>query len=341
MTPLVLLVGFLGAGKTSLLRKLVPLLRTKGTRPSIILNDYQNARVDAELFRELEAIVTPISGSCVCCGSREELLEAMDAHEHSAGGILLVETNGTTDAEELVTLLAADPRLRDFSLPFQISVVDAKRWQKRFWHNSLEADQVATASVIYLGHRDEVDEERVDKVLASLAATKAVLPPLDLEEIAGELASLVTECAQQPQRVIHSACESCGHNHDHEHGHNHEHEHEHEHEQEKDPHHHDRSLHHFAAVETEIPAVVNRRVFENALRALPPEILRAKGLVRFEEDPEVLHIFQKIGQFDEVQTAPLEGDPVTNQTLAVFIGSRIGEDFVGTFLRVLSPGVTK
>jgi G3E family GTPase len=317
MTPLVLLVGFLGAGKTSLLKRLVPLLREKSVRPSIVLNDYQNARVDAELFRELEASVTPISGSCVCCGSREELLAALDAHKHSDDDILLVETNGTTDAEELVALLAADPRLGKFSLPFQVSVVDAKRWQKRFWHNALEADQLATASVIYLGHTDEVDEERLNRVLASLDGKKAPLPALCLQTLADELVQLVGNCRNSEHRMPGGTCDECGHAHD------------------PPGHHHDRARHHFAAVETALPPLVNRRAFESALLALPREILRAKGLVRFEDAPGELNIFQKIGQFDEVQMALLEGEPVTDQTLAVFIGARIEDDFPHQFLSSL------
>lgn len=337
MTPLILLVGFLGAGKTSLLRKMIPLLREKGLRPSIILNDYQNAKIDAELFRELEAEVKPISGSCVCCGSRDKLLEVLDSHEHSDGNILLVETNGTTDAEELVTMLAADPRLGRFSLPFQVSIVDAKRWQKRFWHNSLEADQLATASVIYLGHTDEVDEERLNKVLASLEAIKAPLPALSLEKLATELAQLVQECATGRNRVVSGTCEQCGHEHD-----SHEHEHASHHEHEEDitqhKHQHNQARHHFAAVETALPPLVNRKTFENALLSLPEEILRAKGLVRFEDSPQELNIFQKIGHFDAVQIAPLEGEPITNQTLAVFIGSHIDEDFSRNFVASFSKG---
>jgi len=317
MTPLVLLVGFLGAGKTSLLRQLVPLLRQEGTVPSIILNDYQNAKVDAALFRQLQAEVTPISGSCVCCGSRQELLEAMDAYEHRENGVLLVETNGTTDSGELVTLLAADPRLRRFSLPFQISVVDAKRWQKRFWHNGLEADQLATASVVFLGHTDEVDEARLKVVVKSLARAGVPLPPRTTGELAGELAALVREAPSQQERSLEAP-----HHHDH-HGHSHDHGHAHA------------ERHHFSAVETALPATVDRTLFEEALRGMPEEILRAKGLVRFTGEPEALHIFQKIGKFDAVQMAPLEGNPVIDQPLAVFIGAQIEERFVSSFLSVL------
>ena len=77
MIPLVLMAGFLGAGKTRFLTQLVPALATLGTRTRIVLNDFQNARVDAARLGALEALVTPLNGECVCCGSLRELLQTL------------------------------------------------------------------------------------------------------------------------------------------------------------------------------------------------------------------------------------------------------------------------
>ncbi|HRJ73721.1 MAG TPA: GTP-binding protein, partial [Terrimicrobiaceae bacterium] len=137
MTPLVLLVGFLGSGKTTFLKGILPALQERRLRPAVIINDYQNARVDAEQLTGLASEVSAISGDCVCCGSREELVSALERFEHAPGRIVLVETNGTTDSEQLIEMLALEPALKAFSLPVQLSVVDAQRWQKRFWHNAL------------------------------------------------------------------------------------------------------------------------------------------------------------------------------------------------------------
>jgi G3E family GTPase len=102
MTPLVLLVGIFGAGKTTLLMGLLPLLRNRGIEPHVVINDYQNAQVDAEQLRGLATEISAISGDCVCCGSREELLAQLEKFEHVPGCLVLVETNGTTDNEMLI-----------------------------------------------------------------------------------------------------------------------------------------------------------------------------------------------------------------------------------------------
>lgn len=357
MTPLVVLVGFLGAGKTTALRRLLPELQARGCVPTVILNDYQNARVDAEYFREISAAVTPISGSCVCCGSRQELLEALESYQPVSGGVVLLETNGTTDAGELITLLAADPLLRQFTMPVQVSIIDVKRWQKRFWHNGLEADQVRTASFLWFGHGDEVTPERRAAVEDSLRGKHLWQPETNAEQLAEELADLVRDVACQPGRVPeslargtpgeevaedapeehrHEHAQEHDHTQDHPHHHDHGHAHEHAHDHEHD-HAHDHAMrHHFAATEVTLPEVVSRAVFEEALRGLPPEILRVKGLVRLAEEPETLQIFQKIEHFDHVQMAPLAGESVLPGPLAVLVGSHLPEGCIERFLRQLA-----
>ncbi len=51
--PTILFVGFLGAGKTTFLREILPHLEARGLVPYVLINDYQNARVDASSLRHL------------------------------------------------------------------------------------------------------------------------------------------------------------------------------------------------------------------------------------------------------------------------------------------------
>jgi G3E family GTPase len=168
MTPLILLVGFLGAGKTTYLRRLLPQLSQLGIEAHIIINDYQNASVDAELLHDLTEMIVPISGSCVCCGSRDKLLSALEDFDHRPGRVVIIEANGTTDSEELIELLSLAPTLEQFAPPTQVSVIDGKRWQKRFWHNGLELDQAKTANHLFVSRTDEIDKTRLRKVNESL-----------------------------------------------------------------------------------------------------------------------------------------------------------------------------
>lgn len=198
--PLVLLIGFLGAGKTTLLRQLLPLLRAQGLSPHVILNDYRNAQVDAHQLEGLAEHVEPISGSCVCCDSRDDLLDTFARMELSSNGVVLLEANGTADAQELIEILTADRRTRRFTLPIQVSVVDAKRWQKRYWNNGMEAGQIRTASSIVLTRVEEVDSKRLAEVKADLACRNPRALLQDAEALADQLGALLRRRDQLPPR---------------------------------------------------------------------------------------------------------------------------------------------
>lgn len=323
MTPLILLVGFLGAGKTTYLRRLLPLLQEKGLQAHVIINDFQNASVDASLLQDISDAVTPISGTCVCCGSRESLVEAFQNFEHRPGRVVIVETNGTTDSEELVEWLSLAPELEKFTAPVQLSVIDGKRWQKRFWHNRLELEQTRTASYVYVSRAEEVGEQRMAQVAASLRHHKIADETREPAQFAETIAQLSAEYASVGGRSElakttyhihehHDGC-SCGHEHG---GHEH--------------HHHDHSEHHFASFQIDLPEIVERKALEAFLNDLPEEVIRAKGLVRLTDSPDKHYIFQKVDRFDAVQLFPLGKNSPQKQPLAIFIGPRIPEEEVRT-----------
>lgn len=317
MTPLVLFVGFLGAGKTTLLRALIPELRMAGLDPSLILNDYQNAKVDAELFRDVASDIRPISGSCVCCGSREELIEQLENFPHREKSVMLVEANGTTDTPELVEHLTAHPRLRGYTLPIQIAVVDAKRWQKRFWHNELERVQVRTATHIFLSRRDEVKPDRLAAVEADLAKLAPQSMRLDAARFAEELVGLEAEMRLIERREwivaiakpgkLFSPVSSPTHSHSHS---------------------------HFASAEFALPALIAKERLEVFLNALPPEVMRAKGIVRFQVEGPVF-IFQKVEQSNTAQFVELRNPPADTAPLLIVVGPQLDVEALAASLSVL------
>jgi len=303
MTPLILITGFLGAGKTTLLRTLIPGLRAGGLEPSLILNDHQNARVDAELFRDIASDVRPISGSCVCCGSREELIAQLENFNHHEKSVRLIEANGTTDTPELVEHLTAHPGLRAYTLPIQIAVVDAKRWQKRFWHNELERQQIRTSTHLHLTRREEIKSERLRAVEEE---TRRIAPQaawFDAGDFIRELTNLEAEVRPLENRAAFFAMASprrglaptTGHRHAHS---------------------------HFASAELALPAVTDRPRLEAFLQELPSDVMRAKGLVRFQAGGPWF-LFQKVEQSREVQFVELSSPPTEAAPLVILVGPRL------------------
>jgi G3E family GTPase len=308
MTPLIVIVGFLGAGKTTFLQKLVPALGAEGLTPSLLINDYQNARIDAERFRGVIDEVTTLNGDCVCCGSRDELLAALEQFEHRTGRVLLLETNGTTDSEQLLETLAFNKDLKRFTPPIQLSIIDGQRWQRRFWHNALEREQVRTATHLFISRTDIIAPERLASVEKSLDSLGIHAPVTDPASFAKEIASLPDTLKSPRSQKPHS--------------------HDTEHHRSEGEHHHHHAKHHFASCEIPLPAFVFKRAFEDFLNALPKEVLRAKGLVVFREDPGEFQIFQKVGHDGPVHFFPIGPHPLIQEPVALFIGPHLPVDFL-------------
>lgn len=274
MIPLVLMAGFLGAGKTRLLTELVPLLAAKGTRTRIILNDFQNARVDAARLGALEALVTPLNGECVCCGSLRELLQTLYDVPADPGSVMLIEANGATETDELLGHLTTDQQLGHFTLPLQLTVVDAARWQKRWWHNALERAQVNTATHLFLNWTHRLSETRLAAVRASLHAENARAIHVNAGSFAEALHAL--SVAVQADASLGgrtgtpaplAACARA----------------------ERPAH-----THPFGSATLPLPPMVSRAAFERFVQTLPASVVRAKGLVRFAEDPGPMYVWHRV-----------------------------------------------
>lgn len=320
MTPLILLVGFLGSGKTTYLRRLLPALKDQGIVPHVIINDYQNARVDAELLRELADSIVPISGSCVCCGSRDELLGALEKFEHAPDRVLVIETNGTTDSEELIELLSLDPALARFTQPIQLSIIDGQRWQKRFWHNALELDQARTANFLFVSRWDDIGARRREKVEESFRHHGLRGARVAPDGFAGEIGEILTEVRSVPTRQggMHSTARGCGHH--------------------PEPH-TSHSSHHFASLQIELPETVSRRAVTEFLDGLPREVIRVKGLARLAESPDEYHVFQRVDD-GATQWLPIGQTPRLSQPVVVLIGPGIESGQIEARAAVLLSGAS-
>lgn len=306
--PLLLIVGYLGAGKTTLLQELIPRLGAHGVRPRVILNDYQDARVDAARLAALDALVTPISGDCICCGSREELLAALAGMVIDADTAVLIEANGTSDAAELHDILALDPRLSALSRPIQVTVIDARRWQKRWFDKTLERDQVTTASHVWMNWADDLAPRRLASVEASLAEVNPNARRTTPEVLTSELASLVR--MPPPERIVRPGAASPSHRHD--------------------PH-----RHHFASVGVELPPVVARSALITQVLALAPGLRRAKGVIGLTETPGTQWAWSYVAGDDTLrfEALPLAGFA----TVAVFIGVDLAEEALARLVETLRP----
>jgi G3E family GTPase len=306
-----LLAGFLGAGKTRFLTQLVPALASHGVRSRIVLNDFEDATVDAARLAALDAIVTPLNGECVCCTSLRDLLQQLYDTPPDPGSVMLIEANGATETDELLGHLTADPRLAHFTLPLQLTVLDAARWQKRWWHNALEREQLRTATHVHLNWIERVGAARLSQVQSAVRAVNAAAVPTDAAALAANLAAMVAALAVDPASGGRSASAATPvHRHPH--------------------------AHRFSSASFALPALVDRVHFERAVAGLPDAVVRAKGMVRFADAPNTVHIWHKVpGR----RTMRLERSPYHDDVSPTALCIGVGMDVDAIRDALLAAGV--
>jgi len=318
MMPLALLVGFLGAGKTRFLTDLIPALHARGLRPRVILNDFSNAAIDASRLALLDALVTPLNGECVCCGSLRELMDLLQSTKGAPGDVMLIEANGATETDELLGYLTMDSRLSQFTLPVQVTVVDASRWQRRWFNNTLEAEQARTATHILLNWTERLKPARMAAVETGVREINPRAALTTVDQFADVLAAIATESRDTPARPspqadrqrassAHHIATSSAHRHP------------------------------FASATMPLPTQVDRDAFLAFVRTLPPSIVRAKGLVRFTDSPHEMFVWNRIGGRKQLLLDP-SSPHATAKPVALFIGADLPLDALDNAIAALSPG---
>lgn len=285
MIPLVLLAGFLGAGKTRFLTDVIPLLHAQGVRVRVVLNDFENAEIDASRLASLNALVTPLNGECVCCISLRDLMDTLYAVPAEAGTVMVIEANGATETDELLGFLTMDSKLSQYTPPLQLTVLDAGRWQKRWFHNALERAQATTATHLHMNWTEKLSPERLRKTELSVREVNArgafTTPALFAAEMAALVESVRDQPARQSLRGAGGVVASV---------------HTPTHAEAELPHLHAGTshVHPFASTAMALPALVERESFSRFVHALPAQVVRAKGQVRFSDRPEKVFVWNKV-----------------------------------------------
>ncbi len=286
MEAIITVVGFLGAGKTTLLKHLMTCYLGRGWNPFVILNDYENASLDAQQFlQQVESRqVMPLNGSCICCSGINELRSFINIIPERTNGITLIEANGTSDACSLMGFLGVGLNDR-FLPPIQVSVVDVKNWQRRGEHNELEANQIQVSSLIILTHMDDTTTERQEFVVRDIQRFNPVAEIIPMEEIDVSLLPRLSPSGNDAQKLDHLKA-------------------------------------HWSSCSADLPQLPHIDCVYEICKALPESILRVKGCTRIGNEEQYTY-FERTPS-GMVNVRPFFGLPTTGpKLLAVGPGSEV------------------
>lgn len=305
--------GFLGAGKTTFIQKL--LTEKKFEKAMLLENEFGEVGVDSAFF-DKSLKVKEINNGCICCSLQGDFKDALEDIEEMGVSDLIIEPSGVGKLSEIIDVIKGDP---DFRIVCHICIVDVKTAIK--YHTNFKEyfdDQVKAANAIILSHLDVVEPDKVLKVVTMLSELNSdagitVKPVneysidelLDLIVAGGEILPEIEECCHhhhEDECCCHhhhddEECE-CHHHHDgdeececyHHHDeeececHHHEdedhecchHEHGHHHH-----HHHDDET--FKNIAIRPSYLFSKEEIEKILSNVPEDIIRIKGYVNGKE----------------------------------------------------------
>ncbi|MBO4884637.1 MAG: hypothetical protein J5602_04930 [Clostridia bacterium] len=178
-TDLILVTGFLGAGKTTLIARLLAMYR--GERIHLIVNEFGRAAVDGALLAGLGASVDEIvNGSIFCACRLDEFESALDRAQAEGPDRIIVEASGLSDPTAIRYLLERDGRYPRIRYKGCVAAADAGRLMKVIDTARMCAKQLSVADLIALTKTDVAPPEAADSARALLARRYPLTPVVEV-----------------------------------------------------------------------------------------------------------------------------------------------------------------
>ena len=264
--PVTIVSGFLGAGKTTLINKV--LKEKHGEHIAVVINEFGEIGVDHQFVLDVEEEIYQMDNGCLCCTLRTDIADMLKSilMVKEQNGIkvdrVLFETTGLADPAPIAQTFINVPFLNEhFILDAVLTVVDSKNFLYQTTHQTEPAKQVGFADKIFMSKHSLVDDTIYTKVINEVRSINPFAEIQDLDARPVEMKDMFglelfyaseKKILEMQENSEEEYCEACGHTHAHgEHDHHHHHDEEHCEEcghshahGEHDHHHHDEEHHH-------------------------------------------------------------------------------------------------
>ena len=247
MTKIDIVSGFLGAGKTTFIKKMIEEVFT-GQKIVLIENEFGEIGIDGGFLKDSGIEITEMNSGCICCSlvgdfgkNLNEVIEKFHPDR------ILIEPSGVGKLSDVMKSVMDVEKTHDVALNGLITVVNATKASKQmkafgeFFNN-----QIAYATTIILSRTQNATPQQLELCVRQMQQlnAKAAIITTPWDQISGEAMLKVIEGQDSLEMKLmaeeHAKHEHHDHEHEHDHGHEHHHDHdEHHHDHDHDEHHHD------------------------------------------------------------------------------------------------------
>ena len=271
--PFTVIGGFLGSGKTTLLNHL--LAQSSGIRFAVLVNDFGDLNIDESLISSHDGQTISLANGCVCCSISNDfnqtvinLVKRIEEFDQ-----VVVEASGVSEPDRIMDIARLDPELSPNGI---VVLVDAEEIQKHAGNSyvrSVVVKQLQTAELLIVNKTDLVSRE------------KLALLEIWLEDVSPNAIRLKTSGGDVPVQMIFGvkikgnrfsdkADDETNRTDDSNYSHHN---------------------HQFKSLALNSSKKLNRNTFEIWCDALPPSVIRGKGILYFGDEPGNSWVWQKVG----------------------------------------------
>ena len=327
-TPVLLLTGYLGSGKTTLVNKI--LSNNKGIKFAVIVNDIGEVNIDADLIEKGGVVdqqddsLVALQNGCICCTLKMDLVKQLsDIVKQNRFDYIVIEASGICEPAPIAQTICAYPQVypdlaKDGRAVLRniVTVVDARRMCDEFsagndlLKKNLEEDdienlliqQIEFCNIVLLNKVDDVSAEELNKVRKIVRALQPKAEMIecnygdvDFERILGANDFDFDKVATSASWIAAIENDDDEHEHGHEHHHHHHHDHHHDHLENEES---------GEALEYNIDTFVyyarkpmDLNFFDDFVaRKWYKSIIRCKGLCYFDNEKDTCYVFEQAGK---------------------------------------------
>ena len=277
--PFTVIGGFLGAGKTTLLNHL--LTESSGIRFAVLVNDFGDLNIDESLISSHEGQTISLANGCVCCSISNDfnrtminLVKRIEEFDQ-----VVVEASGVSEPDRIMDIARLDPDLSPSGIVVLVDAVQVQKSSTDRYISNTVLKQLQTAELLIVNKTDLVSREK----LAELEAWLDVVSP--------NAVRLNTSGGVVPVEMIFGGQIKGNGFSDKSDGETNRTE------DSNYPHHN----HQFKSLALNSSKQLNRKTFELWCEALPPSVIRGKGILYFGDVPGNSWVWQKVGKQSSIK----------------------------------------
>ena len=277
--PFTIIGGFLGAGKTTLINHI--LIQSKGIRCAVLVNDFGDLNIDESLISSHEGQTISLTNGCVCCNISNDfnqtlisLLKRVDAFDQ-----VVLEASGVSEPDRIMDIARLDPELSPSGIIVLVDAAEVKNHALDRYIGEIVLKQLHNAELLIVNKTDLISAEELSELelwledlspnAVRLNSSEGVVP---LQMIFGEKiksmrfnekADEETKRAEKSNYTYHN--------------------------------------HKFKSIVLKSRKKLNRKNFKLWCEALPPSVIRGKGILYFAEEPGQSWLWQKVGKQSSIK----------------------------------------